>query len=276
MSLGNFFRQECIITKACPKNKEEALLEVAKTAKRCPVLSDFPLEKLLKGLKEREKIGSTGFGKGIAIPHCTSDKINDFVVGLITVPDGVEFEAFDGKPVKLIFFIIGSSSDRNEHIHLLSGISRLLMEDGFSKTLIEETNAEPLYQLINSKIMGELDTHYHADRTSEPKCDFTVYVQKEEFFVPILEIFSEIDDISIMLYNGENINQYLYRLPLFAAFWIDEQTTFNKVIKAVVNRSISNELVRRIDTITGGINQENPGIMITVEDVQFSKGKLDF
>jgi PTS system nitrogen regulatory IIA component len=150
------------------------------------------------------------------------------------------------------------------------------MEPGFSQTLTVENNATNLFNLIHSRIKGELDSHYHADRSSEPKCEFTVYVQKEEFLNPILEVFSEINDISVMVFNGENINQYLYRLPLFAAFWIDEQTSFNKVIKAIVNRSISNELVRRIDTITGGINLENPGIMITVEDIQFSKGILDF
>jgi PTS system nitrogen regulatory IIA component len=61
-------------------------------------------------LQQRERIGTTGFGGGIAIPHCSLDDIEEFVVGLLIVSDGVDFESLDGKKTTTFFFIIGPKS----------------------------------------------------------------------------------------------------------------------------------------------------------------------
>ena len=92
MKLIDVLREECVVTGARPGGKEEALVQVAETAARCSVLKGVSTKEIVEALKEREELGSTGFGKGIAIPHCRMESVTEFVVGIITVPDGVEFE----------------------------------------------------------------------------------------------------------------------------------------------------------------------------------------
>ena len=79
--------------------------EIVQTARKCSILKNVSDEEILNGLQDRESLGSTGFGKGIAIPHCRLKSVSDFVVGIMTVPAGVDFEALDGEAVNFIIFI---------------------------------------------------------------------------------------------------------------------------------------------------------------------------
>ena len=106
MKLIDVLREECIVAGAQLSNKDEVLREIAQTAKKNDILKGLDEQEILAGLKARESLGSTGFGKGIAIPHCRLKSVVDFVLGIITVPSGVDFEALDAEKVNLIIFII--------------------------------------------------------------------------------------------------------------------------------------------------------------------------
>jgi PTS system nitrogen regulatory IIA component len=106
MKLIDVLRKECVVSGAQFSDKYDAMRGVVQVAKKNPILKDVPDEEILVGLEERESLSSTGVGNGIAIPHCRLKSVTDFVVGIITIPSGVEFEALDDEKVKLVLFII--------------------------------------------------------------------------------------------------------------------------------------------------------------------------
>ena len=82
-----------------------------------PVCSKLDREDALKQLNEREKIGSTGVGRGVAIPHARSDAVKDFVIALGRSTKGVKFDSLDDEPAKLIF-LIGTPKGKNTNDYL--------------------------------------------------------------------------------------------------------------------------------------------------------------
>lgn len=97
----------------------------------------------------REQESSTGVGEGIAIPHAKTAAIRKAGLAAMTVPDGVEFEALDGAPVKLLFLIAAPENADNTHIDLLSRLSTLLMNETFRTHLLQAQNAAEFLQEID-------------------------------------------------------------------------------------------------------------------------------
>jgi len=111
VKLFDLLRPECIKPGIEFPDKNAAIREIAILARKSLPLRDIDEEKIFQGLQQREKIGSTGFGNGIAIPHCRLDAVRDFVVGILTVPNGVDFEAMDGQKVHVIVFIVAPARE---------------------------------------------------------------------------------------------------------------------------------------------------------------------
>ncbi len=111
MNPVEYLQPESIAPNADVNDKSAVLHEVVRLAKKNPILSEVGEDTLFEGLKKREELGSTGFGGGIAIPHCRLESISDFVMGIMTVPDGVDFDAMDGNPVRLVVFVIAPEAN---------------------------------------------------------------------------------------------------------------------------------------------------------------------
>ena len=101
-------------------------------------------EEYLKLVIKREEEGSTGVGEGIAIPHGKGGVISEPGLAAMVIPDGVDFESLDGKPVKLLFLIAAPNSKDNLHLEVLSRLSALLMNEKFRKDLLKAKNADDL------------------------------------------------------------------------------------------------------------------------------------
>ncbi|MFC1672505.1 PTS sugar transporter subunit IIA [Planctomycetota bacterium] len=97
MDLSNILLEECVKIGTKARDKRSILKEIAKLARKSPVLEKVSEEKILKALDEREDLGSTGFGEGIAIPHCALDEVDRFIAGILTAPQGVDFDSLDGE-----------------------------------------------------------------------------------------------------------------------------------------------------------------------------------
>ena len=122
---------------------------------QAPALAKIPVDLIEKKLTAREDIGSTGFGNQIAIPHCALDGIDDFVVGLLQVPAGVDFDAMDGKKVKLLAFIISPESKRTQHIQYLAAVSRIFKSTNQINTLVAETSPTTLFEKFLELALAE-------------------------------------------------------------------------------------------------------------------------
>jgi len=137
--------RECIKIIPESKTKDDILVEISKLAVKSSILTSYEPGVIYNLLKEREKLGSTGIGKSIAIPHCSIEGLEGFIVGVVISEQGLDFDSVDGKPANLIFFIIGPTEKRNEHIQILSSISKLGKSDEIIKTIKSETSTDRIY-----------------------------------------------------------------------------------------------------------------------------------
>jgi PTS system nitrogen regulatory IIA component len=266
MKLIDVLRKECVVAGTQFDCKEDVLHEIAQVAKKCSIIEKVDAQDILAGLQERESLGSTGFGQGIAIPHCRLQSVTDFLVGIMTIPSGVDFEALDGEPVRLVIFIIAPEVAGNKHVKLLSAISQTLLVPGATEEILSETTAEAVYESFLRHTRADIDT---SKQTA--KCQFNVFVQDENVFLDILEKLSGIETSSLVVVSVENVGAYLAKVPLFADFWSDKSSSFSKLIISVVDKGLSNETIRRIETVTGDLGKST-GVMVTAQDLSYASG----
>lgn len=99
---------------------------------------------LFDKLWEREQLGSTALGGGIAIPHCKVDGLESGVVAIGRVAKGVDFGAADGLPVRLFFLVVSPSRSPAEHLQILAAISRWIRGPGRIQAILEQPDAEAI------------------------------------------------------------------------------------------------------------------------------------
>jgi mannitol/fructose-specific phosphotransferase system IIA component (Ntr-type) len=104
--------------------------------------SDSEREEMLRAVREREAVLSTGIGQGVAIPHGKSSVIGDLRMAAGRAEEPVDFDALDGQPVSLFFLLVGPEAAAGAHIKALSRISRLIRESAVREKLIAARSAE--------------------------------------------------------------------------------------------------------------------------------------
>ena len=269
MNLIDLVREECVSLSAGLEDKEAALKEVARLAKQCDVLADVKEEKIVDALYEREGLGSTGFGGGIAIPHCRLKAAPEFVVGLISVPKGVDFDASDGQKVTLIAFIVGPETEAENHIRLLSTISQALS----AHRALDELSTQTSPAALRKDFLKRFQHSDEGPREQTTKSLFHVFVQNEDYFRDILQILTATPDSSTVVVDSENTSEYLARMPLFEGFWRDRPEGISRIVVSVIDKRLANETVRRIESITGSLDKTT-GIMVIVQNLAFAAGSI--
>lgn len=122
-----------VFTGLTPASMEAALSEMAARIVARGVVADGA--DLTRRLLERERLGCTGLGGGVAIPHCKLKELGDLVLSIASCPAGVDFGAADGLPVTLIFLILSPAQAPAVHLQALARISRLLKTPGVADAL---------------------------------------------------------------------------------------------------------------------------------------------
>lgn len=143
MKISDILNEKIISIDLNPSDKTEAINMMVDLANNSGKIID--LEKVRECIFEREKIVSTGVGKGFAVPHGKTDEITDVVAAFGITKNGIDFDSIDSEPVKFIFLLVGKDSLLNAHIKLLSRISRLMNKEDFrDKLLLAKTPGEIL------------------------------------------------------------------------------------------------------------------------------------
>jgi PTS system nitrogen regulatory IIA component len=106
---------------------------------------------MVKTLLDREKLGSTGIGDGIAIPHGKLADLDELIVSFGRSRQGVEFDSMDGKPANLFFLLLAPENTTGLHLKALAKISKMLKDSAFRKKLIEAKSKDELYVIIADK-----------------------------------------------------------------------------------------------------------------------------
>lgn len=103
---------------------------------------------VLEVLLEREKLGSTGIGFGVAIPHGKLKDLNHLILSFGRSPKGIDFQSLDNKPSHLFFLILAPENSTTAHLKILARLSRLLKNPSFRKKLLEANSKEDIYKVI--------------------------------------------------------------------------------------------------------------------------------
>ncbi len=267
MQLSDFIKEEQIEIGFEANSKDDILKEISRLAKLSPLAKKYSAEEIYYELKEREKLSSTGLGNEIAIPHCTLKKLDDFIVGIITLKNPVDFEAIDDKKVKLIMFVIAPDSDRSQYIRMLSKISGVLK----NKDNVREILASKSPEILKENFLKNLEFFPEQQKRKE-FVQIDVIIQDEDIFLDILETFTEVEDSSIVVLDTENAGYYLYSSPLFANLWSEKEKKFNRMIIAIVPKNITNELIRNLEK---QIKKIKSGVLITMHNIIYSAGSLE-
>ena len=135
MKISEILTEDVIGVKITAKDKNDAINQMIDLAEKSGKIID--VEEVKKCVFEREKLVSTGVGKGFAIPHGKTDAVSDVVASFATLKEPIEFESIDNEKVNLIFLLIGKDTLLNVHIKLLSRVSRLMNKDEVRERLLK-------------------------------------------------------------------------------------------------------------------------------------------
>jgi len=149
MKICDILKKDKIIPSMKGKTKYDLINELVDLFKDDERVID--LEGMRQSVIEREKIMSTGVGKGFAIPHAKSNSVNEIIAAFGKLDEPVDFQALDGQPVNLIFLLVGRENLVGPHIKLLSRISRMMNRDEFRENLAKAQTADEIYELFENE-----------------------------------------------------------------------------------------------------------------------------
>ncbi|MDR1696443.1 MAG: PTS sugar transporter subunit IIA [Endomicrobium sp.] len=145
----DFLSADAIITDLAAADKKSAiveLVEVLKSTKKAKKTDD-----IIEVVLEREKLGSTGIGQGVAIPHGKTDILQEQVGVLGISRKGIEFNSLDGEPVHIIFLLVGPVEVAGQHLKALSRISRLFKDKFLRQAIRDAKTKEDILKIIQQE-----------------------------------------------------------------------------------------------------------------------------
>ncbi len=254
------------------RTKEDALAGIARLAAQSSAAGDATAKAIEAALCKREAEGSTGFGNEVAIPHARVPGMARFLVFLVTVRRGVEFEALDRKRVRLFFVILGPDEEVNTHLQVLALISRTVAHTNAKAELLRTRSGEALYETF----LKNAGLNHAAGGTERTMKLLFVNVYLEEFLYQVLELFLEEGIEGATIIDSAGMGQYISDVPLFADFigFMRENRHKSKTILALVPENMVDAIVDGIEEITGDMNTRQ-GAMVMSLDIGVLRGNMN-
>ena len=147
MILSTSLKKNNIIVKAKSLNKWDLIEEMLDLAIKNNDVKKDDREVLKAALFEREKSMSTGIGRGVAIPHCSTGVVDDIVI-VLALCDGVDFDSIDNQPVQIAIFLLVPRNKLKQHIKTLADIAKIMNSDKLRETLLTLKKPESLLKTI--------------------------------------------------------------------------------------------------------------------------------
>src|SRR5713101_1537141 len=156
MRMSDFVVREAINPELSANTKEGVIREMVEGLKAAGYFKTGEPEDIVKAILKRELLGSTGIGRGVAIPHTKHNSVDRLIGTVALSKSGVVFDSLDGEPV-FVFVLLISPQDRpGDHLRALENVSRCLRDDGFVRALRQATSREAIWELLQE---GENPTH---------------------------------------------------------------------------------------------------------------------
>jgi len=148
MKLTDIITQDVIVYEVHANGKEELLKELVGVLVSAGKIKKGSEGDVISALKEREELGSTGIGKGIAVPHARHDSVKGLVCAFAHSEQGIEFAALDGQPVHLVFLFLSSRDASASYLEALTYVARLARDDLFCRFLKEAKGVDEILNLF--------------------------------------------------------------------------------------------------------------------------------
>jgi len=148
MKILDILDKKMIVPQLTSRTKKGVLRELVKVLVQ--VEKQVDEERMIEILMERESLGSTGIGEGVAIPHGKSKDVKRLLASFGRSVPGMDFQSMDGKPAYLFFLLVAPENSAGVHLKALARISRLMKDQAFRKRLMEANSTEEIYSLFSA------------------------------------------------------------------------------------------------------------------------------
>jgi len=155
VKISDILTEDFVIVGLDVSSKEDAINALVDLLAKSDKVKN--VNKVREAVFEREKIMTTGVGKGFAVPHGKTDAVTDIVAAFAITKKPIDFDSLDGEPVRLIFLLVGRDSMVGPHIKLLSRISKLMNDNNFRERLLtakEPKEVVELFKIEEEKYLG--------------------------------------------------------------------------------------------------------------------------
>ncbi|QEG41422.1 PTS sugar transporter subunit IIA [Roseimaritima ulvae] len=149
MKFSDFISTKAIRADLASESKEAVIRELVQSLLDAGDINAEEQEDIIAAIMKREELGSTGIGRGVAVPHTKHPSV-DKLVGTVGISvDGVDFNSLDGERVQLFFLLVSPPERPGDHLRALENISRQLRDDAFCRFLKQSKTPDDIQQLLN-------------------------------------------------------------------------------------------------------------------------------
>lgn len=155
MVLADSLKKNSIIVKAKSKNRWELIDEMVDLAVKNKQVNKDDRDAVRGALIDREKSMSTGIGNSVAIPHCTTAKVNDIVAVMAISQKGIDFDAIDNNPVKIVILLLVPKTKLTQHIKTLANIAKIMSDETLRNDILDLKTTDAIIKAIKNYKPGK-------------------------------------------------------------------------------------------------------------------------
>ena len=148
MRMSDFVVRDAIIPELPATNKEGVIREMVEALRAAGQFRGADLEDIIRAILKREFLGSTGIGRGVAIPHTKHNSVERLIGTVALSNKGIAFDSLDGEPVHVFVLLISPQDRPGDHLRALENVSRSLRDDVFVRSLRQARTREEIWRLL--------------------------------------------------------------------------------------------------------------------------------
>lgn len=148
MKFVDFVSRDAIRTSIDVDDKERVIRSMATALLEAGKISEDQHESIVEAILKREELGSTGIGRGVAVPHTKHPSVSELVGTVAVSEEGVDFDSLDGEKVHLLFLLVSPPDRPGDHLRALENISRQLRDETFCRFLKQSKTPGDVWQLL--------------------------------------------------------------------------------------------------------------------------------
>jgi mannitol/fructose-specific phosphotransferase system IIA component (Ntr-type) len=242
------------------RTKEDLFREMVDLLKRNPVLADTDADTILRALHEREKTGTTGVGKEVAIPHGKVMGLGGIVGAIGVSRRGIDYGSIDGLPVRFVVAMVAPPEESRDYLRILAKVARLLSDPSFTELLVTATTPGSIHERISEMEAGPPP----AAGTDEPRM-LLFELRDPDYFDAVVEYFTEVGATTATVLDARNVRGFLTKVPLFSDFSrvFTEGQEFGHIFLLAIDRGAVDRFVDGLEEIVGDFVEEGRGIVVT-------------